>query len=227
MECMNGGPLTDMVGPGKEWKESHIAYVCKQMLMALAFLHRSHRLHRGQSCASLRANKRFWDWDALRSIYHDWHNQLANFVQTSRVIMSLLISTAMSNLVRRPPRLLALSVWCSTAESQKINVRCNVMFCSRLWLRDWPHARGADTDRHLRTDHCRCPLSQALLSHMQQDKRRSVVGTPYWMAPELIRGLPYDDKVCSRLVDWVMLTAFSFALLHLVGGCLEHWDHGY
>ena len=46
---MNGGPLTDMVGPGKAWKESHIAYVCKQMLMALAFLHRSHRLHRGQS----------------------------------------------------------------------------------------------------------------------------------------------------------------------------------
>jgi serine/threonine protein kinase len=29
----------------------------------------------------------------------------------------------------------------------------------------------------------------------EQDKRRSVVGTPYWMAPELIRGLPYDDKV--------------------------------
>jgi serine/threonine protein kinase len=27
------------------------------------------------------------------------------------------------------------------------------------------------------------------------DKRRSVVGTPYWMAPELIRGLHYDSKV--------------------------------
>jgi len=29
----------------------------------------------------------------------------------------------------------------------------------------------------------------------EQDKRRSVVGTPYWMAPELIRGLEYDSKV--------------------------------
>merc|ERR1719223_2087578 len=29
----------------------------------------------------------------------------------------------------------------------------------------------------------------------EEDKRRSVVGTPYWMAPELIRGLSYGDKV--------------------------------
>lgn len=29
----------------------------------------------------------------------------------------------------------------------------------------------------------------------EQDKRKSVVGTPYWMAPELIRGQKYDDKV--------------------------------
>jgi serine/threonine protein kinase len=29
----------------------------------------------------------------------------------------------------------------------------------------------------------------------EEDKRRSVVGTPYWMAPELIRGLAYGDKV--------------------------------
>lgn len=29
----------------------------------------------------------------------------------------------------------------------------------------------------------------------EQTKRNSVVGTPYWMAPELIRGLDYDSKV--------------------------------
>lgn len=29
----------------------------------------------------------------------------------------------------------------------------------------------------------------------EEDKRKSVVGTPYWMAPELIRGLEYDLKV--------------------------------
>lgn len=29
----------------------------------------------------------------------------------------------------------------------------------------------------------------------EQSKRSSVVGTPYWMAPELIRGMNYDDKV--------------------------------
>lgn len=29
----------------------------------------------------------------------------------------------------------------------------------------------------------------------EQDKRASVVGTPYWMAPEIIKGLQYDGKV--------------------------------
>ena len=34
-----------------------------------------------------------------------------------------------------------------------------------------------------------------VLPPTQQDKRKSVVGTPYWMAPELIRGNDYDAKV--------------------------------
>jgi len=36
MEYMKGGPLTDLVGPGKVWKEQYIAYVCKEMLMVRA-----------------------------------------------------------------------------------------------------------------------------------------------------------------------------------------------
>mmetsp|Transcript_9991 Transcript_9991/g.14595 ORF Transcript_9991/g.14595 Transcript_9991/m.14595 type:complete len:451 (-) Transcript_9991:191-1543(-) len=103
MECMDGGPLTDMVGPGKDWPEQHIAYVCKQMLLALTFLHRSHRLHR-----DIKSDNVLVDYDG------------------------------------------------------------------RVKLADFGFAIG---------------LTQ------EQDKRRSVVGTPYWMAPELIRGLPYDDKV--------------------------------
>ena len=46
MEFVEGGPLTDLVGVGKKWQESHIAYVCREMLKALAFVHSQHRLHR-------------------------------------------------------------------------------------------------------------------------------------------------------------------------------------
>ncbi len=32
----------------------------------------------------------------------------------------------------------------------------------------------------------------------EESKRTSVVGTPYWMAPELIRGQEYDGKVLNE-----------------------------
>ena len=104
MEYMEGGPLTDLVDTRKiNWSEPHIAYVCKQILMALAFLHRQHRLHR-----DIKSDNILVDYDG------------------------------------------------------------------RVKLADFGFAIGLTEER---------------------DKRQSVVGTPYWMAPELIRGLPYDAKV--------------------------------
>jgi len=46
MELMEGGCLTDVLGPRVEFPEAAIAYVIKMGLMALAFMHRNHRLHR-------------------------------------------------------------------------------------------------------------------------------------------------------------------------------------
>lgn len=103
MEYMHGGPLTEVLGPTIDFPEPCIAYVCKCMLMGLAFLHRQHRLH--------------------RDIKSD--NVLADFNGTVKIA-------------------------------------------------DFGFAVGLTEE---------------------QDKRRSVVGTPYWMAPELIRGLEYDAKV--------------------------------
>eukprot|EP00753_Platysulcus_tardus_P022555 PLAT9766.1.p2 GENE.PLAT9766.1~~PLAT9766.1.p2 ORF type:complete len:452 (-),score=220.59 PLAT9766.1:180-1535(-) len=103
MEFMSGGSLTDILGPRVDWPEPFIAYVMKQSLMALAFLHRSHRLHR-----DIKSDNILTDTDG--------RVKLADFG-----------------------------------------------FCSQL------------------TE--------------EEAKRRSVVGTPYWMAPELIRGLDYDAKV--------------------------------
>merc|ERR1719181_1832486 len=46
MDCMDAGDLTSLVERKPQWTEGHIAYVCKQMLLGLSFVHRSHRLHR-------------------------------------------------------------------------------------------------------------------------------------------------------------------------------------
>lgn len=46
MELVHGGSLTDMLIPSSPMPEPCIAFVCKHMLMALAFLHRQFRLHR-------------------------------------------------------------------------------------------------------------------------------------------------------------------------------------
>lgn len=46
MELMVGGSLTDCLDVKRPMQEDMIAYVCKKMLMALAFMHREYRLHR-------------------------------------------------------------------------------------------------------------------------------------------------------------------------------------
>jgi len=103
MEFVHGGTLTEVLGPTIDIPEPLIAYVCKQMLLGLAFVHRQHRLHRD--------------------------------IKSDNVL---------------------------------------VAFDGAVKLADFGFAVGLTEE---------------------QDKRRSVVGTPYWMAPELVRGLEYDAKV--------------------------------
>jgi serine/threonine protein kinase len=45
MELVDGGSLTDCIGE-VPFPESHIAYVCQQTLLGLAFMHEDYRLHR-------------------------------------------------------------------------------------------------------------------------------------------------------------------------------------
>lgn len=46
MDFMEGGSLTDTLGTTVDFKETHIAYVCREILQALSFMHRQFRLHR-------------------------------------------------------------------------------------------------------------------------------------------------------------------------------------
>ena len=103
LEFVHGGTLTEVLGPTIKIPEPCIAFVCREMLRGLAFLHRQHRLHRD--------------------------------IKSDNVLVG---------------------------------------FDGAVKLADFGFAAG---------------LTQ------EQDKRRSVVGTPYWMAPELIRGQEYDAKV--------------------------------
>lgn len=103
IELMSGGALVDLVGEKLPWKEPEIAFVCKEMIKGLAFLHRLHRLHRD--------------------------------IKSDNVLVSL---------------------------------------DGKVKLADFGFAIGLTKEAQ---------------------KRKSIVGTPYWMAPELIRGLAYDGKI--------------------------------
>ena len=105
MEYMDGGCLTDILELHDQikMKEDEIAYVCRETLRALKFIHSLHRIHRD--------------------------------IKSDNI---LLASTG------------------------------------AIKIADFGYA---------------AQLTQ------QQQKRTTVVGTPYWMAPELIRGQEYDAKV--------------------------------
>lgn len=103
IELMDGGSLTQILGPDIKWSEGNIAYVMKMMMLGLAHMHQNHRLHRD-------------------------------------------------------------------IKSDNVLVGHN----GEVKLGDFGFAVNLVQD---------------------QTTRKSVVGTPYWMAPELIRGLPYDAKV--------------------------------
>jgi len=63
----------------------------------------------------------------------------------------------------------------------------------------------------------------------EQSKRTSVVGTPYWMAPELIRGQEYDYKVNIYIYVQVVIL-LSILIRFLIcnsGGYLEFGNYSY
>ncbi|CAM9983082.1 unnamed protein product [Ascophyllum nodosum] len=103
MDYMEGGSLTETLGTTVDFTESYIAYVCREILKALAFMHHQFRLHRD--------------------------------IKSDNVLVDLE---------------------------------------GKIKLADFGFAAALTAE---------------------QDKRASVVGTPYWMAPEIIKGLQYDGKV--------------------------------
>jgi serine/threonine protein kinase len=116
MDLVSGGSLTDLVEMNNPMPEPCIAYVCKCMLMALAYMHRQFRLHRDIKSDNVLVGR-------------DGEVKVADFG----------FAVSLTN---------------------------------------------------------------------QEAKRTSVVGTPYWMAPELIRGQPYDAKVGVMFTRCVILCRF-------------------
>lgn len=103
IELMSGGCLTDLVGEHIPWSETLIAFVCREMIKGLSFLHRDHRLHRD--------------------------------IKSDNVLVD---------------------------------------HAGNVKLGDFGFAVNLTVEKR---------------------KRKSVVGTPYWMAPELIKSHTYDGKI--------------------------------
>ena len=117
--------IAEILGPSVRFPEQCIAYVCKQILRGLAFMHRNHRLHR-----DIKSDNILVDFDGY----------VLCWCRDCRYFLSFLI----------------------------------LRQCRNVKIADFGFAAGLTEE---------------------QTKRNSVVGTPYWMAPELIRGQDYDSKV--------------------------------
>ena len=113
MELMDAGCLTEILGPDIDFPETHIAYVCKNVLTALSYLHHNNKLHRDIKSDNVLMNTK-------------GEIKLADFGFAVRLTPDVVVS---------------------------------------------------------------------FLFHSQRERRKSVVGTPFWMAPELIQGVGYTSKV--------------------------------
>lgn len=149
-----GGSLTDILGRSVDFKEAHIAYVCKFVLGALAYMHRNYRMHRD--------------------------------IKSDNVLVRRAASSPHPHIRGH-----------LTAPDKPAAHRHSILWCFCLPLSLCPSVCvwcQVDTNGQVKI----ADFGFAIALTREHSKRHSVVGTPYWMAPELIRGADYDSKASSK-----------------------------
>lgn len=79
MDYMEGGSLTDTLGTSVDFKETHIAYVCREILQALAFMHHQYRLHRDIKSDNVLVRERYKTHLSLAHTWRNWFPRVACF----------------------------------------------------------------------------------------------------------------------------------------------------
>jgi hypothetical protein len=134
---MDGGSLTEVLGGGGI-AEPLIAYVMKQCLQALAFLHRNHRLHRD--------------------------------IKSDNVLVDSSGNVKMGG--------------CHKSAASHIN-----LFFTQ---------KNASYTFHWFRSFCSADFGFAVHLTEEEDKRTSVVGTPYWMAPGVRCPFKFCFITCAK-----------------------------